>query len=99
MYHSNFKPLEWTVAHREDNVCYMKLVCRKSDVSSYTRLPLTTLNPFELIILHKKAIQLLVLCFNWDYNAFRHLLFVRVCQINLVKASFRNFKNSKLAYH
>ncbi|CAH8481098.1 unnamed protein product [Schistosoma rodhaini] len=31
VYHSNFKPLEWTVAHREDNVCYMKLVCRKSD--------------------------------------------------------------------
>ncbi|CAH8459895.1 unnamed protein product [Schistosoma turkestanicum] len=31
VYHSYFKPLEWTVAHREDNVCYMKLVCRKSD--------------------------------------------------------------------
>ncbi|VDP56578.1 unnamed protein product [Schistosoma mattheei] len=99
VYHSNFKPLEWTVAHREDNVCYMKLVCRKSDVSSYTRLLLTTPNSFELIILHTKAIELLVLCFNWDYNAFWHLLFVRVCQINLVKASFRNFKNSELAYH
>uniref|UniRef100_A0A095B2S5 thioredoxin-disulfide reductase (NADPH) n=1 Tax=Schistosoma haematobium TaxID=6185 RepID=A0A095B2S5_SCHHA len=99
VYHSNFKPLEWTVAHREDNVCYMKLVCRKSDVSSYTRLILTTPNSFELIILHTKAIELLVLCFNWYDNAFWHLLFVRVCQINLVKASFRNFKNSKLAYH
>ncbi|KAH8850840.1 Thioredoxin reductase 1, cytoplasmic [Schistosoma japonicum] len=31
VYHSHFKPLEWTVAHREDNVCYMKLVCRISD--------------------------------------------------------------------
>ncbi|CAH8442296.1 unnamed protein product [Heterobilharzia americana] len=31
VYHSHFKPLEWTVAHREDNVCYAKLVCRKSD--------------------------------------------------------------------
>ncbi|KAK3102799.1 hypothetical protein FSP39_014001 [Pinctada imbricata] len=27
VYHTNFWPLEWTVAHREENVCYAKLVC------------------------------------------------------------------------
>jgi len=27
VYHSYFKPLEWTVAHGPDNVCYGKLVC------------------------------------------------------------------------
>ncbi|KAL3852967.1 hypothetical protein ACJMK2_016572 [Sinanodonta woodiana] len=27
VYHSNFTPLEWTVPHREENVCYAKLIC------------------------------------------------------------------------
>ena len=27
VYHQNFWPLEWTVAHRPDNTCYLKLVC------------------------------------------------------------------------
>ncbi|XP_052213921.1 thioredoxin reductase 1, cytoplasmic-like isoform X3 [Dreissena polymorpha] len=27
VYHTNFHPLEWTVAHRENNACYVKLVC------------------------------------------------------------------------
>merc|ERR1712123_339216 len=31
VYHSNFWPLEWTVAHRPDNACYCKLVCLKSE--------------------------------------------------------------------
>jgi len=30
VYHSFFKPLEWTVPHREDNACYCKLVCDKT---------------------------------------------------------------------
>ena len=29
VYHTNFWPLEWTVAHRPDNACYMKLVVLK----------------------------------------------------------------------
>ncbi|XP_065910410.1 thioredoxin reductase 1, cytoplasmic-like [Dysidea avara] len=31
VYHTYFKPLEWTVAAREDNTCYGKLVCNKLD--------------------------------------------------------------------
>ncbi|KAL4225826.1 thioredoxin reductase [Mactra antiquata] len=31
VYHTNFRPLEWTVPHREDNACYAKLVCLKPD--------------------------------------------------------------------
>jgi len=31
VYHAKFWPLEWTVAHRPDNVCYCKLVCNKAD--------------------------------------------------------------------
>jgi thioredoxin reductase (NADPH) len=27
VYHSYFKPLEWTIPHRGDNACYAKLVC------------------------------------------------------------------------
>jgi len=30
VYHGNFWPLEWTVAHRPENSCYSKLVCVKS---------------------------------------------------------------------
>jgi len=31
VYHTNFWPLEWTVAHRPENDCYMKLVVNKSE--------------------------------------------------------------------
>ena len=31
VFHQNFKPLEWTVAHRADGACYAKLVCNKQD--------------------------------------------------------------------
>ena len=31
VYHSYFKPLEWTVPHRGDNACYAKLLCNKLD--------------------------------------------------------------------
>jgi len=31
VYHSYFKPLEWTVPHRGDNACYAKLVVNKLD--------------------------------------------------------------------
>ncbi|EGD81586.1 thioredoxin reductase 1 [Salpingoeca rosetta] len=31
VYHQSFTPLEWTVPHREENACYTKLVCLKSE--------------------------------------------------------------------
>jgi len=31
VYHSFFKPLEWTIPKREDNKCYMKLIVNKAD--------------------------------------------------------------------
>lgn len=31
VYHQNFWPLEWTVAHRPNDVCYAKLICNKAD--------------------------------------------------------------------
>ena len=30
VYHQNFWPLEWTVAHKPENNCYLKLICVKS---------------------------------------------------------------------
>ncbi|GAA56821.1 thioredoxin reductase (NADPH) [Clonorchis sinensis] len=30
VYHSHFNPLEWVLPHRDDNVCYAKLVCNKA---------------------------------------------------------------------
>lgn len=31
IYHSNFWPLEWTVAHRPENACYAKLIVNTAD--------------------------------------------------------------------
>lgn len=31
VYHSYFKPLEWTLPHRGDNSCYAKIICNKLD--------------------------------------------------------------------
>lgn len=31
VYHTHFKPLEWTVPHREDNACYMKIIVNQKD--------------------------------------------------------------------
>ena len=31
VYHVNFWPLEWTVAHKPHDVCYAKLICNKAD--------------------------------------------------------------------
>jgi len=31
VYHQNFWPLEWTVAHRKENDCYLKLICLKTE--------------------------------------------------------------------
>lgn len=31
VYHSPFQPLEWTIPHHDENTCYMKLICDKSD--------------------------------------------------------------------
>jgi len=31
VFHGKFWPLEWTIAHRPENVCYAKLVCNRAD--------------------------------------------------------------------
>lgn len=31
VYHSHFTPLDWNVAHRETNACYIKLVCERGE--------------------------------------------------------------------
>jgi len=31
VYHSNYWPLEWAVAHKPHDVCYAKLICNKAD--------------------------------------------------------------------
>ena len=31
VYHSNFWPLEWTIAKKPNNVCYAKIICNKAD--------------------------------------------------------------------
>ena len=52
VYHSNFWPLEWTVAAREDNICYAKLICVKSlDVSLIETLTLKVVDIVALTLI------------------------------------------------
>ena len=39
VYHQNFWPLEWTVAHRPENNCYLKLICLKSQKVGHRKIP------------------------------------------------------------
>ena len=39
VYHQNFWPLEWTVAHRPENNCYLKLICLKSQKVWHRKIP------------------------------------------------------------
>ena len=34
VYHTNFFPLEFTVAERDNNDCYAKIICNKADEAS-----------------------------------------------------------------
>ena len=34
VYHTNFQPLEFTVAARDENDCYAKIICNKKDEAS-----------------------------------------------------------------
>ena len=38
VYHSYYKPLEWTVPHRGDNACYAKLICSKARAREHNYL-------------------------------------------------------------
>jgi len=31
VFHQSFTPLEWTVPHKQENACYMKMICNKLD--------------------------------------------------------------------
>lgn len=31
VYHVYYKPLEWTIAEKENNACYTKVICNKLD--------------------------------------------------------------------
>ena len=31
VFHTNLWPLEWTVAEKDNNICYAKLICNKED--------------------------------------------------------------------
>lgn len=43
VYHSYFQPLEFTVAGRAENACYLKLICNLADNVSSVRSVLTAL--------------------------------------------------------
>jgi len=48
VYHTNFWPLEFTVAHRPENDCYAKLVCLKSESDKVVGLHVLSPNAGEI---------------------------------------------------
>lgn len=38
VFHAHFRPLEWSVPHREDNACYVKIVCQQLDKETAARI-------------------------------------------------------------
>ena len=51
VYHTNFQPLEYTVAERDNNDCYAKIICNKADDVSEHML----LQHFKIIALHRSG--------------------------------------------
>lgn len=48
VYHSNYRPLEWTVPGRDENACYAKLICLKTDNERVVGLHVTGPNAGEM---------------------------------------------------
>jgi thioredoxin reductase (NADPH) len=49
VYHSFFKPLEWTVAHRPENECYAKMIVNKDDFNRVIGLHIVGPNAGEVM--------------------------------------------------
>jgi len=49
VYHTYFKPLEWTVSHREDNVCYCKVIVNLNDNQRILGMHVLSPNAAEVI--------------------------------------------------
>merc|ERR1719240_1041452 len=57
VYHSYYKPLEWTLPHRGDNACYAKLICNKLDSERVVGLHICGPNAGEMTQGFAVAIQ------------------------------------------
>merc|ERR1712233_126959 len=60
VYHTNFWPLEWTVAHRPENACYggmIKLGAKKSDFDNLIGIHPTTAETFTTMGITKASWQ------------------------------------------
>ncbi|CAB3980717.1 thioredoxin reductase 3 [Paramuricea clavata] len=49
MFHTNLWPLEWTVAEKDNNICYAKLICNKQDQNRIVGLHITSPNAGEVM--------------------------------------------------
>ena len=55
VFHTNFRPLEWTVPGREDNMCYGKLICLIQDDVSIVN-PIILINvTYNLVLADKMS--------------------------------------------
>eukprot|EP00029_Vermamoeba_vermiformis_P005557 TRINITY_DN1963_c0_g1_i1.p1 TRINITY_DN1963_c0_g1~~TRINITY_DN1963_c0_g1_i1.p1 ORF type:complete len:507 (-),score=151.68 TRINITY_DN1963_c0_g1_i1:275-1795(-) len=58
VYHSFFKPLEWTVAHRPENECYAKMIVNKDDFNRVVGLHIVGPNAGEVMQGYAVALKL-----------------------------------------
>jgi thioredoxin reductase (NADPH) len=67
VYHSHFKPLEWAIPHREDNACFAKLICVKSENQRVVGLHILAPNAGE--ITQGYAVALRMNATKYDFEA------------------------------
>jgi thioredoxin reductase (NADPH) len=58
VFHSNYWPLEWTVAHKSHDICYAKLICNKLDKERVIGFHVTGPNAGEITQGYAVAIKL-----------------------------------------
>lgn len=58
VFHQNFWPLEWTVAHKPNDVCYCKLICNKADKERVVGLHIAGPNAGEITQGYAVALRL-----------------------------------------
>ena len=67
VYHSHFQPLEWTIPHREENACFAKMICLKSEDQRVVGLHILAPNAGE--ITQGYAVALRMSATKYDFEA------------------------------
>jgi len=91
VFHSNYWPLEWTVAHKSHEICYAKLICNKQDKERVIGFHVTGPNAGEMTQGYAIAIKLRATKKDFDMTVGIHPTNSEVfTTMNITKSSGKN---------